>query len=147
MPNNRKKGPPKSCCFSKMKGKAGREKEGGVSFGRCHCYWQPTDTDSPIPPIPLSVCVCVCKRDREWDIGRVWLFNLPLSPLVCVCVCVSVCLCVCVCVQTLPTPNLSALTGSQIKWSERAINAGRSGPVGCRRARCVAPASSATWAD
>ena len=64
--------------------------------------------------------------------------------LVCVCVRVYVC----VCVYTLPTPNLSAFIGSQIKWSELAINAVLSRPVGSRQASCVSPpASSAAWED
>lgn len=49
----------------------------------------------------------------------------------------------CVCVCTHPTPNLSAFTGSQIKWSELAINAVLSGPVGSRQARCVRGLASA----
>lgn len=141
-----KKGPPETRLFTRVKGKSREgEKNREVSCSRCHCCWEPAECETGCgdfpTPILLSVCVCVyvhvCKRDREGDIGRVWLFNLALPPFMLVCVCVF----------TLPTPNLSTFTGSQIKWSELAINAVLSRPVGSRQARCVSPASPAAWED
>lgn len=121
---------------------AGRER--GVSFGRYHCCWELTVCEtgcggSPTPILCVCMCAYLCVRDREWDMERVWLFNLPLPHQVLVCI--SVCAC------TLPTPNLSAFIGSQIKWSELAINAVLSRPVGSKQACCVAPTSPVAWED